>query len=79
MKTNRIVLLEWEVYSPNDNIDIDWPQLHRAVGEDQVHWLLGQPITKCQLVVDKLLRKHKLVAEFYDPQVLTAYHLMWAK
>ena len=79
MKTKRIALFEWEINSAQDNIDIDWPKLHRAVGEELVQWILDQPITKCQLVVDKVRDKHKLVAEFYDPKVLTAYHLMWAK
>jgi hypothetical protein len=81
MKTNRIELTSWE-YTTDESanyLDIDWPQVQRSVGKDQISWLLKLPKNYCQLVLDKSGAKVKLVAEFYDQKTLTAYHLMWAK
>lgn len=77
MKTKRIKLYSWT--DSSDRIDISWPKVHKTLGVDQTMWLLNQTETDCQLVVDKIGFKHTLVVEFYDPKVLTAYHLMWAK
>ena len=77
MKTKRIKLYSWT--DSSDHIEIDWPKVHKTLGVDQTQWILEQPKTGCQLVVDKFNHKLTLVAEFYDPKVLTAYHLMWAK
>ena len=79
MKTKRIDLIGWIDPSSRDNIEIDWPMIHRMIGEDQVKWFLAHPITECQLVIDKVNDSFRLVAEFYDEKTLTMYHLMWAK
>lgn len=76
MKTKRIELLAWE--SNLDSIEIDWPKVQRIVGLDHVEWLLQQETEQCQLVVDKIGNKFRLMAEFYDDQCLTVYHLMWS-
>jgi hypothetical protein len=76
MKTKRIELLAWE--SNLDSIEIDWPKVQRIVGLDHVEWLLQQETEQCQLVVDKIGHKFRLMAEFYDDQCLTLYHLMWS-
>ncbi len=76
MKTTRVVLAEWA--STDLYLDIDWPQVHKKLGLEQIDWLLNQPKDKCQLVLDKNEVNNKLVAEFYCEQTLTAYYLMWA-
>jgi hypothetical protein len=81
MKTHRFNLLSWE-YTTDESanfLDIDWPVVQKALGQDQLSWLLKQPKTHCQLVLDKSGTNVKLVAEFYDEKTLTTYHLMWAK
>ena len=77
MKTKRIRLYSWS--DSNDHIEIDWPKVHKTLGIDQTQWILNQPKTSCQLVVDKVNYNHTLVAEFYNEQALTTYHLMWPK
>lgn len=77
MKTKRIVLADW--VSNDLYLDIDWPAVHKKLGLEQIEWLLKQPPEKCQLVLDKSDINFKLVAEFYDEQLLVAYHLMWSR
>jgi hypothetical protein len=79
MKTKRISLLGWVEHDPRETIEIDWPMVHRELGEEQVKWFLAHPVTECQLVIDKVNDSFRLVAEFYDEKTLTLYHLMWAK
>ena len=78
MKNNRILLAEW-LPTEGENIEIDWPKVQRTIGVDHLEWLLKQHKEQCQLFIDKNQSKIKLVAEFYNDQLLTAYHLMWAK
>jgi hypothetical protein len=79
MKTNRIKLYHWFTNDVHDVIEVDWPKVHSEIGTDQLDWILKQAKSQCQLVVDKLDNDFALVAEFYDEQLLTTYHLMWAK
>ena len=37
-------LFKW-TEEPKDNIDIDWPNVHKAVGSDQIKWLEEQPLS----------------------------------
>ena len=81
MKTHRFELLAWE-YTTDESanyLDIDWPKVQKTLGQDQLSWLLKQPKTYCQLVLDKSGANVRLMAEFYDEKTLTTYHLMWAK
>ena len=79
MKTSRIKLFDWNINEYYDNIEIDWPRVHKHVGTDQINWLLEQPKDQCQLVLDKTNNNLALNAEFYDEKTLVSYHLMWAK
>jgi hypothetical protein len=76
MKAERIVLASWR--SSDLYLDIDWPKVHEQVGRDQLDWLLGQQTTQCQLILDKFQTDFKLVAEFYDAELFSRYHLMWS-
>ena len=78
MKTSKIELLSW-FPKESEYIEIDWPKVHKTIGIDHTEWLLKQPKDKCQLVLERKTADCKLVAEFYDEQTLTTYHLMWAK
>ena len=79
MKTSRIPLYKWRNPNGIDTIDIPWPEVHGAAGNDSISWLLKLPKHHCQLVVDKLNEDLTLVAEFYEPSALVNYHLRWAK
>jgi hypothetical protein len=81
MKSERITLTSWDwaVGESENYLDIPWPRVQRAIGDDHLRWLLKQPKEYCQLVLDRNGTSIKLVAEFYDDYTLTAYHLMWAK
>jgi hypothetical protein len=78
MKNNRIELLKW-LPSEGEYIEIDWPKVHKTIGVDHTNWLLKQPLEKCQLVLERTDMYCRLVAEFYDSQILTNYYLLWAK
>jgi hypothetical protein len=78
MKTNKVELLKW-LPSDGENIEIDWPKVHRTIGLDQTNWLLKQSESVCQLILERNDMYCRLVAEFYDKSVLVSYHLMWAK
>jgi hypothetical protein len=79
MKSKRIELYHWQTNNGTDMIDVDWPKVQKAIGIEQVTWLLKQPHEQCHLVVDKVNDDFKLMAEFYDERTLLSYHLMWAK
>jgi hypothetical protein len=78
MKTKSIELYSW-LPADGEYIEIDWPKVHRTIGVDHTEWLLQQPLTACQLILEHGSDCCRLVAEFYDEQTLTLYHLMWAK
>ncbi len=78
MKHNRVELLKW-LPEPSEYIEISWPKVHKTLGLDHTKWLLSQPQDICQLVLERNDLYCRLVAEFYDEQTLTIYHLMWAK
>ena len=78
MKTKKVELYKW-LPSEGENIEIDWPKVHKTIGLDQTDWLLKQSEHMCQLVLERNDMYCRLVAEFYDDRTLTQYHLMWAK
>lgn len=81
MKSNKILLTEWEWTTDEaaNNLDIDWPRVQKNIGSDHLKWLLSQTKENCQLILETNCTKVKLVAEFYNEKLLTTYHLMWAK
>ena len=78
MKTKRVELLNW-MPREGEMLDVDWPRVHQALGIEHTQWLLDQPHDRCQLMFEIADTQYRLVAEFYDEQILTLYHLMWAK
>jgi hypothetical protein len=78
MKTSKVELLMW-LPEQDENIEINWPKLHKTIGVDHTNWLLKQPNNHCQLVLERNDKHCRLIAEFYTDQALAEYHLMWAK
>ena len=78
MKTFKVQLLTW-LPEESENIEINWPKLHKLIGLDHTNWLLTQSDSHCQLVLERNDQHCRLIAEFYNDQVLKEYHLMWAK
>ena len=78
MKTSKIELLKWLPHAGED-IEIDWPKVHKTIGLDHTNWLLTQPEEICQLTLERTDTVCRLIAEFYDDRTLAHYHLMWAK
>ena len=78
MKTSKIELLSW-LPEQDENIEINWPKLHKTIGVDHTNWLLKQPSNHCQLVLERNDQRCRLIAEFYTDHALAEYHLMWAK
>lgn len=78
MKSSRVELYTWHP-ALNENIEIDWPKVHKTIGLDQTRWLLAQPTSCCQIMLDRSGACCRLMAEFYTEQALLNYQLMWAK
>jgi hypothetical protein len=78
MKSKKIELYKW-LPSEGENIEIDWPKVHKTIGLDQTRWLLKQEPDACQLMLERRDMHCRLIAEFYDEVSLLNYHLMWAK
>jgi hypothetical protein len=78
MKTNVVEILKW-LPEEGENIEIDWPKVHKTIGIDHTNWLLKQLPTTCQLMLYRNDIYCRLVAEFYDDTLLLQYRLMWAK
>ena len=78
MKNKVVELLKW-LPSEGENIEIDWPKVHKTIGIDHTNWLLKQPQELCQLMLERNDMYCRLIAEFYDEKTLVSYHLMWAK
>jgi hypothetical protein len=72
MKASKIVLESWPVENHTD-IDIDWPRVHKSIGENAVKWLIDQPVHVCQLILEKSGSLYKLIAEFYNTDSLTEF------
>ena len=78
MKNKVVELLKW-LPSEGENIEIDWPKVHKTIGIDHTNWLLKQPHELCQLMLERNDMYCRLIAEFYDEKTLVSYQLMWAK
>lgn len=78
MRTSNIDLLSW-VPSSDEVIEIDWPKVHKTIGVDHTNWLLKQPRSHCQLVLERTDDVCRLIAEFYNSNSLIEYRLLWAK
>lgn len=78
MNCSRVELYRW-LPSEGENIDIDWPKVHKTLGLDQTRWLLNRPRHECQLVLDRWDMHCRLIAEFYSEPTRLEYALKFAK
>jgi hypothetical protein len=78
MKSKAVELYRW-LPSEGENIEIDWPKVHKTIGLAQTRWLLDQQRENCQLMLERRDMHCRLIAEFYNEQTLLNYHLRWAK
>lgn len=81
MKNIKVTLCEFEAgYQPENMLDIDWPKVQKAIGEDHLQWIYKQPKEDCQLMLEFGPRSKKfLVVEFYNEQLAKTYALMWSQ
>jgi hypothetical protein len=80
MKNSKVTLFQWTLNEcPEEYFDIDWPAVHRECGEDQIKWINKQNNNDCQLSLEFFQGGKRLIVEFFNNEVATTYHLMWAK
>jgi len=83
MKTHRFELAKY--FDPElgsaENIDIDWPNVHRQAGVEHIQWLKDQDTAQCQLVVEQRTDDPYtyVIAEIYSDKLANLYSLLWAK
>lgn len=79
-KIKTVELTNWEInpHDPRDYIDVDWPAVQRSIGTDHLTWLLDQPRSHCQLIIERSSDSYRLLAEFYDTRCVTEYYLRWS-
>lgn len=77
MKTSKVELLKW-LPDDGENIEINWPKVHRTIGTEQTKWLISQEHTKCQMILERNDIYCRLMAEFYDEKTLATYYLLWS-
>ena len=75
-----VTLYQWPTSKgPQNYIDIDWPAVHKECGLDHIEWINKQDPELCQLTLEMFTGGSRLVVEFFDQNLATTYHLMWAK
>lgn len=80
MKTSKIFLHKWFGNSTDDYIDIPWPQVHQAVGQDTITWLRARDQTQVQLILEQARDgSQHLYADFYNLALRNEFALIFAK
>ena len=80
MKNSKVTLFQWTLDEyPEEYFDIDWPAVHKESGVDQIEWINKQSNNDCQLSLEFFQGGKRLIVEFFNNEVATTYHLMWAK
>ena len=78
--TNKVILYQWPRSSEVEELfDIDWPAVHASCGLDHIEWINKQDRKDCELVLEFFNHGTRLVLDFYNKELETTYHLMWAK
>ena len=86
MLNTKVILYEWNYEKsfvdkvPEDFLDIDWPKVQKAIGEDHIKWIWDQPKENCQLMLELNKKGNRaLTVEFYNNKTAQTYGLMWAR
>jgi len=81
MISNEVILYQWQNDGPEDLLDIDWPKIQKECGVDHIKWLMDNESKGCYMALeitpDKSIKR--LIVEFDDPQILSTYHMLWAR
>lgn len=79
MKNKRVTLSTWNYDALDEHYNVNWPKVQRERGTECVKWLLSQPNTDCQLLIEHTEGKQELslVAEFYNDKAAVEYNLRW--
>lgn len=81
MISNSVAVTDWWAESSIvDEIQIDWPAVHKKVGIDRWRWLRkkedqGLVVLHLEQDQSQLLGAHRIVAEFTDSKTQTEYLL----
>jgi len=82
MKNRHVVLSEWYSLPPiaENGVAIDWPWLHRELGEDCVEWLIEQEQKgNAQLSIEQqTAARARLICEFFSERSHTVYNMNYA-
>ena len=84
MTNNCVAVTGWEIYDPEENINIDWPRLHKTLGQDHIDWLLekskdGQLTLHIEIPEDDSGPPvQRLTAEFHSEAAKLEYGLRFS-
>ena len=72
--TNKTVpITKWQTLLA-DSLDIDWPGIHREVGQECIEWCRAQEQERrLIMVVEKQFSRVRIALEFTDPACATEY------
>ena len=81
MQNTKVTLFQWkpDLFNPNEYYDIDWPEVHKECGVDHIEWINKQSPEDCEMTLELFQGGRRLVVEFFNRDIATTYHLMWAK
>jgi hypothetical protein len=78
MTTRTVVLSRWYT-NPRPDLEVDWPLLHREIGEDCVEWLNNKEKQgRVQLIIERQHTRARLSCEFFSEQAYTEYLLRYS-
>lgn len=76
MTSKPVALTKWHTLVA-DSLDIDWPSIHKEIGEDAVEWLREQEQQqRVIMIIERQFSRIRLAVEFTDEQAATEY---WMK
>jgi len=76
--SNCVVLSRWYT-NPRPDLEVDWPLLHRQLGEECVAWLWDQEKQgNCEMIIERQSTRARLTCEFYSEKIFVEYVLKYA-
>jgi len=65
---------------PTDSLDIDWPGIHREIGQECMEWCkIQEQQQRLTMVVEKQFSRARLALEFQDPACATEFWLRFRR
>jgi len=76
--TSKIVVLSRWYTHPRPDLEVDWPLLHREIGEDCVAWLTKKEQEgTVQMLVERQHTRARLSCEFFCEKTYLQYILCY--